>query len=327
MPLFLINRSKLLESVLENEGWESCREVWSGDGDDPIDFVMWDKGSRPHLPGPETAKLRCFLPQELALIDNKKHLWTACKDHLRDLLPPTYTHPTQEIAPLLTVAGRGDDAVLSQTVFFLKKTFSAGGKDVICGTLPELLRRWRAEEKPSFWVLQQGVVPGLLAGRKWTLRSYALLLPNCSVWAYDEGLAIVHRTPYSDDCGEGFDEEAHVDHKGCDRVPLTSLPNHELIQAEVREAVRRLFTRFKGKLNAARDRSRYHLFGIDFVVPADGKPFLIEVNQFPNLSINSEKVGKGVKSDMFRDMYTLFIGPRIFGTPPAPGAWVQVGNY
>ena len=311
MPNFLINRSKLLEEVLEGHGWESCRDCCT----DEYDFVMWDKCSKPNIAGPPEARLLTLLGPEAAHIDNKRHLYNACRHRMSDLLPETYLD-RGEVPP--SDAADGDASLCP--LWFLKKAFTAGGKDVHCGPLSDMVALWEAQPKERDWVLQRGVRSCLLEGRKWTLRVYVLLLPDLTVWVHEEGLAIVHKQTYTENVGS-VDRDVHIDHKGCTRHAFTDLPFHAEVLPNVVTACARLFKSYAGKMNSAQDPTRYHLFGLDFIIGGAMEPYLIEVNQFPNMSINSGVVGRFVKRTLFEDLYRLLIAPAVLGSEPEAGGF------
>ena len=317
MPQYLINRSKLLEEILEEEGWSSACDA----GSDEIDFVMWDKCSKPNVPGPQTARLQTLLANEVCLIDNKKHLYTHCKYKIKYMLPETYA--LIEDAPEEDVGGKCP-------VWFLKKAFTAGGKDVHCGSLSTLKDLWASQSRHRDWVLQRGVRSCLIDSRKWTLRIYVLFMnqdngKDNSVWLHEEGLAIIHKLEYSETVDPGvIDSEVHVDHKGCVRYPFSKLPFYRKTFEQVKGTTRDLFLTYQKHLNKAKEPGRYHFFGLDYIINTDMKPVLIEVNQFPNMSINSDRVGRDVKRCVFEDMYSLMIAPAVFGIPRQKGGFVKI---
>eukprot|EP01065_Artemidia_motanka_P022055 TRINITY_DN26273_c0_g1_i2.p1 TRINITY_DN26273_c0_g1~~TRINITY_DN26273_c0_g1_i2.p1 ORF type:complete len:350 (+),score=117.28 TRINITY_DN26273_c0_g1_i2:69-1052(+) len=312
--VFAVNRSLLLEDVLKQRGWASIR-----DAGETADFVMWDRKSKPFTEEPPSAGLRLVTRADMQKADNKRHMWVHCKEHARAVLPPTFL--TLEEAE----ASAREDA---SGVWFLKKAHTAGGRDIVVGDFSEVARTWRAAERPRDWLLQRGVRRMLLCdGRKVTLRCYVLWMPSGAVSLWMDGLAILHGEPLPADDAEQT-REAHVDHHGCERRRLSTEPYADELWGPLREAVRKVFGCFRGEVNAEGDSSRYMLFGADFVIsqPAGGglAPVLIEINQFPNMSIRSDPIGKAVKRDLFEDLYTYLIAPACEGAPPKPGRFEVV---
>eukprot|EP01061_Rhynchopus_euleeides_P002036 TRINITY_DN11551_c0_g1_i1.p1 TRINITY_DN11551_c0_g1~~TRINITY_DN11551_c0_g1_i1.p1 ORF type:complete len:321 (+),score=102.70 TRINITY_DN11551_c0_g1_i1:89-1051(+) len=319
MPYYLVNRSKILQEVLEEKGWECAPDPTTPD----VAFTMWSKCTRPHLPAPEDARLQLLPVSETCAIDNKKHLHVKCKYFMKNMMPETYgcieDAPTEDIALL-----PGNEHLCP--VWFLKRAASSGGKDVICGELEVLLIQWRAQERHRNWILQRGVRSCLIDSRKWTLRCYVLLMGDGSVWLHREALAIIHKTIYSEGDEEGGDieSEAHIEHSGCVRYPFSKLPFYSNVFPMLSASVERLFTIYQKDLNKNEDASRYHFFGLDYIVDYRMRPILIEANFMPNMSVHSDDVGRSVKRKVFSDMYTLMIAPKTFGVAPSPGGFVQV---
>eukprot|EP01062_Namystynia_karyoxenos_P070054 TRINITY_DN65430_c0_g1_i1.p1 TRINITY_DN65430_c0_g1~~TRINITY_DN65430_c0_g1_i1.p1 ORF type:complete len:352 (+),score=98.79 TRINITY_DN65430_c0_g1_i1:77-1057(+) len=312
---FAINRSRLLEEVLRERGWVSVRDVGAD-----ADFSMWDEKSEPHTEGPSSCRLQCLTRADMAKVDNKKQLWVRCRERAAQFLPPTFVD-----LPAAERAARED----AGGIWFLKKSHTAGGIDIVVGDWDEVRTAWAQAEKPRDWILQRGVRDMLLAegGRKVTLRLYLLWLPSGAAHLWQEGLAIVHGAP-ADGGGEPT-REAHIDHKGCPRRRLSEEPYAEDLWGPLRQALASVCGCYRGEVNAAADPTRYHLFGADVVVSRASEsaplcPVLIEFNQWPNMSIRSDPIGRAVKRELFEDLYSFLIAPTCLGSPPAPGRFVEV---
>lgn len=316
--MYAVNQSRLLEQLLREQGWDA----WDPQSGGAADFAMWDSQTRygPRCGGPPAAALRCLDPRDTYFADNKRQLWFATRRQCRGVLPETYTDAAEAERALGGAEPRG-------AVWFLKRENGAGGEGVVVGRLADMLARWRAEERPSCWLLQRGVPCGALAGgRKVTLRVYVLWLPSGAAALWEEGLAIVHSAPLDGAAAEC--RAAHVDHQGCERRRLSREPYAPQVWAPLREAAGLVFGCFRRTLNTERDPTRFHLFGADFVLAGDSsgapRPVLIEVNSHPNLSAASCPVGRAVKRELFDDLRGFLIDPVCRGAAPRPGRWRAV---
>ena len=309
MPTFAINRSKLLEGILKREGWECVIDI----NEPCVGLSMWDSLSKPGIPGPTDCKLRCLRKDESSSIDNKKHLWTHLRDSIRKSLPETIFGDINP--PVFDKSG----------IWFLKKGHTSGGKDIHCGSYQEIQTILQSVDNKKQWVIQRGVNSCLINGKKWTLRSYVLYHPNRSVWLFEEGIAIIHKVEFDPDSTE---REIHVDHIGCTRIAFSSLSMFDDVLPKLKNLVADIFKAYQPFLNKDSDPSRYHLFGLDFIITEDLLPILIEVNMFPNMSSSSRNVAKQIKLNVFESMYSLLIAPLIEGKEPESDGFVCVlGPY
>ncbi|KAG1663399.1 hypothetical protein FOA52_011677 [Chlamydomonas sp. UWO 241] len=176
--------------------------------------------------------------------------------------------------------------------------------------------------------------PLLVHGRKFDLRAYVLVTPNGEVFLHREAYVRTCGTPYvlddlsnkaahlTNDAVQKKTEEygLHEDHCKLSLDELQAAVGdavdvHGAVRAQMVDCVRRLFGLVAPKLNPRRLAHCFELFGLDFMIDAKGRVFLIEVNTSPALFLAGR-----VLSDLLPRVVEEVVQKGIDAVlPPPPG--------
>ena len=67
--------------------------------------------------------------------------------------------------------------------------------------------------------------------------------------------------------------------------------------------------------------NKYIILGIDFIIDNDHKPYIIEINGFPNLYSTGMV---DVKYNMLNDFIKMYVLPKISGNKQRLGGWLKI---
>ncbi|MEQ8313371.1 MAG: hypothetical protein RIC17_04570 [Gammaproteobacteria bacterium] len=270
--------------------------------DENLMFTYWDSYYGP-LPRFDRSLYKyCFrvLPRDVTNpIDDKGQLGEILNAR-SDLFPLTFSRPAD--IPYIKAHPEG--------LWFVKNRHGAGGKQVSCHKYREL-ENIRLQPND---VLQQALVDvDLINGRKYTIRCYLL------IW---NGQCYLHRHWYKVIHGEAYDRNStdyavqvslRYSGGGTEFAAVTPALADESEQAMFAE-LKRSNTKIIRELPflmAESDREQYTILGCDFVVEANSRAKLIEINAYPNLVHLDHSVANEVIYPMIRDTVSTLVSNEV----------------
>eukprot|EP00891_Asterochloris_glomerata_P009698 jgi/Astpho2/9698/Aster-x0408 len=231
----------------------------------------------------------------------------------------------------------------SGVVWIVKPSGRNRGNGIeVVGSFIEIEKHLRLAKPDTQWVVQKYIErPLLIGGRKFDIRSYVLLAPDHKVYMFRESYVRTSSTPF--DIANLADRSAHLtndavqinfDHYGSfeDANKLTMEALQELfagqmdlkgdIVPQMRECARHAFTAVLSKLNPLRRQWCFELFGLDFMIDADFKVYLIEVNTSPALVRHGE-VLKDLLPRVIEEVVQKAVDPYFPAPTPEAAAHLQ----
>jgi len=277
---FQINHGNILKNILISKGWKE------GNKDDDIDFSYYDlynnsKGLN--------AKLMVIPRKITNVIDNKKSMYTTLlKNNQTDYLPKTYTN-LKNINPNIFTEGK---------IFFLKKHNGSGNKDVhVIRSLIEM--NTICNNKYKEYILQEEVSNMFLYNNKYkcVIRSYGLIYNNNN-YLYNDSKFDIYINEYSKTNTSNSihnDEWNSVRHEN-----LINMSFNSRVFVQIKNICNELNIFF----NSFDSTNNFIILGYDFILDKNFKPYLIEVNTYPNLY---ESKDQPLKNRMLEDFTDLVI--------------------
>ena len=210
------------------------------------------------------------IPRKITnIIDNKKSMYLKLlKNNLTYFLPNTYTD-LKNINPDIFNKGH---------IFFLKKSGGSGNKDVhVIRSLIELNNI--CNKRHEQFILQEEVPNMYLHDNKYkcVIRTYTLVYNN-KHYVYNDSKFDVYINEYSKtDTSNSIhnDEWNSVRHKN-----LIDMPFNSKVFVQIKNICKKLNVFFEN----IDTTNNFIILGIDFILDKDYKPYLIEVNAYPNLA-------------------------------------------
>lgn len=291
----------LVRDVLVEEGWQPV-ELASGDWS-----LLWSVGE------PYAATYAQLLPGQFvnhlpgigALVRKDRLAQTVRRARTEEeIAPETFALPS-ELARF-----RARVAAQPELFWIQKPKSSARGTGIVLLGSPDEL------ETGSNWLVQRYLDdPHLIDGRKYTLRWYVLVtaLDPLTVWVFDDGFTKLASRAFSTeraDLGDVFRHLTNPDVQALNPEVRTSADNltrpayAELLRAQDADP-EALFARIDlllaATVAAARDELArttwrttnnptgcFELLGIDVLIDAELRPWLLECNLNPSLSVEAE---------------------------------------
>ena len=195
-------------------------------------------------------------------------------------------------------------------IYFLKSSGSSGGRGVhvvnSLTTINDII-----SSKPGNYLLQEEV-PNLklIDKKKFTLRCYVLLTDKKEIFLHKNILCIHHSSDYSSE----LDRSVHIDHK----VHKYSNYSDEEVFMQLQDLFFNVCTPF---IKNESFENQYIILGADILLDNDNKPYIIEINTYPNMQYDDKKVEYVIKKEMFSDFVNLYVNPKIKKTAPVYGKW------
>lgn len=222
------------------------------------------------------------------------------KNGLTEYIPPTYLN-TLELPQKIN------------GIWFVKKKTGSRGEEVYCFKNKSDIESFVSTLKPNSYIIQQGVKNLDLMDDcyKYTLRVYLLQLRDGRRYLFPRIVCIKHSKPFTENKDN---HDIHVNHKNAERFDFHKVhPFANKIFENIKKACKYSFTCFADLL--VRSESDYHIYGLDFLIDKDHKPWFIEMNGFPNLSSYQKDDREEILVDMFNDLYDFIIFPYISNNP------------
>jgi hypothetical protein len=311
----------LVREALEEAGWteadgDGWTLLWATGEHDAATYARLRPGQRVnHIPG-------------IAALARKDRLAGTVGDDVR--IPETFLLPQQ----LGRFRARAHEE--PWTTWIQKPKAGARGEGVSILASPD-----DAETNGNFLVQRYLDEPHLIDGRKYTLRRYVLVtsLEPLEAWLYDDGFTKLASRPFGTSGAARLDRFRHLtnpDVLELDDLPtsadnLTRAAYEELLRAEgfdpeaLAAEIERLVAAAVGaardELAAAAWRATnapggcFELLGVDLLVDAELRPWLLECNLGPSLAVEagggrSEREERELKQALVRDLLgTLGLRP------------------
>jgi len=298
-----INRSKLLVEALNTLGWVAAAP------DADADLALWD----PYKAAPRRARIKTLGRKDIPRLDDKRRLYRALrKAGTAHLMPETWlSHDTwtRDAPP-----GR---------LWFVKAAHLSGGRGIECvadeaGIVAAL------GDIGSPCVIQRGVTtPALVDGHKFTIRAYVLWLADACPMLYGESLLILQPRPWD---AADLDPEVQFRHRTVSYLSSDEWAPYASIHAAMGPATTATLAAVEADLVARGEAGRYQLYGFDFLPDTDGKPWLIEVNAWPNFGWRERETQRGLKARLMAD-FAAGMNARLEGRSPAWGRFSPLPDW
>ena len=293
---FEINRSNILKNILISKGWKEDNK------NDNNDFSYYDTYKNDKR---VNAKIM-IIPRKITnIIDNKKTMYTTLlKNNYTDFMPKTYTN-LKNINP---------DIFKDDKIYFLKKHNGSGNKDVhVIRSLIEMNNI--CNNKYIEYILQEEVSNMFLYNNKYkcVIRSYGLIYNNNN-YLYNDSKFDIYINEYSKTNTSNSihnDEWNSVRHKN-----LINMPFNSRVFVQIKNICKKLNIFFDSFDNT----NKFVILGYDFILDKNFKPYLIEVNAYPNLS---ESKDQPIKNRMLEDFADLVI----FNNYTKNNGFIDVSKY
>ena len=148
-------------------------------------------------------------------------------------------------------------------------------------------------------VLQQYVTePHCLKGHKYTLRMFAVIAQGKGIFLYQDGYFNIARSPYQAACWDQLDIHLTNEHLILEnptphwQIPTTRHPRFDLVYPGLREIILKVMQAFLKQspklLSEQPNTPAMGLFGFDFIIDAQLRPWLLEVNHGPCFPMQPE---------------------------------------
>lgn len=328
---YSINFLSLLEGILEREGW---REAPKGSQPDfsmlAVPFPLPGKAppmtpevreaarqyrlKHPLPPPPPPAPIRMHAAPGILALNDKVSFFLQLQAHgLLHLHPQTVL--LEDLEDLLSHGGFAKDCN-DAPLCFLKHRYGGRGATVFCfkslEALDEYVKKWKMLSLfPDKFIVQAGIRPLLLNGRKPLLRIFVLIISR-RIYVHREFMIKVLKEEYSEATD---DHHAHVDccvlQPGVSLIRGSDWSEYPSFFPKVCHAAQQIMSTYINLLEPEPDEDglRYVVIGLDVIATADGQPKVLEANTPPSLSEGSDEpdVAKAIKLEVQEDLYRFLI--------------------
>ena len=285
---YLVNTSRILKDVLNKNGYIE------GNVEKYCDFSSWDSYNTKNI----KSEISIISRRISYKMDDKIIFYkTLLENNIDIYCPKTY----------LTFNDINYDP---KKIYFLKNSGSSGGRGVhvvnSLTTINDII-----SSKPGNYLLQEEVANlKLIDKKKFTLRCYILLTDKKEIFIHKNILCIHHSSDYSSE----LDRSVHIDHK----VHKYSNYSDEEVFMQLQDLFFNVCTPF---IKNESFENQYIILGADILLDNDNKPYIIEINTYPNMQYDDKKVEYVIKKEMFSDFVNLYVNPKIKKTTPTYGKW------
>ena len=292
MNTIFITRSNILKNLLIKN---NCIEKKEGQ----VDF-SYDNNNNNKI-----KSNIAVIPKKISIMfDNKKTLYTESKKNKTHIYQPN------------TITNLTNINLDKNKIYYLKNIFSSGGKNIYLIKNKEDLKRKNIKNL-NYWIVQEEIENLLLYNnKKVTYRIYVVVTENKEFYLYKEGLGIVHPIKFDKN---STNYEMKVTHKNSDYIKLSDNENYEKIIKQIRDICYLTLRPFfiKEKFN-----NNYLILGLDFLINKKLEPILIEINAFPNLSKQKNKINLSIKTSMLGDFLSLYLYPKLYNIKKNTKNWI-----
>ena len=198
----------------------------------------------------------------------------------------------------------------SNKIYFLKRSSSSGGKGVYLvkslTTIHDII-----SSQPGQYLVQEEVHDlKLIDKKKFSLRCYILLTDSKEIFLHKNILCIHHSFDYN----SKLDRTVHIDHNN----HKYSKYSDEEVFIQLQNLFFNVCTPF---IQNELFENKYIILGCDILLDKNNKPYIIEINTYPNMQYDDEKVEYIIKKEMFSDFVNLYVNPKIKKTTLIHGKW------
>lgn len=200
----------------------------------------------------------------------------------------------------------------SEKIWFVKPTYSTGGKGIQVLTNTELA----TFKLPPHHIIQEQVTNlELIKERKYTARAYIFVFDK-KLYLFDDGFVMVHGIPYTE---RATDLATQVEHDGytspnssIKMMRISELAEFSKKQAKLMHAISVLKPALAEFIEAT-SNTEYGLLGIDLLFDKNHTPTLIELNSKSNF-VHTELINNSLNIPFFAavlsTLYTCTPDPR-----------------
>lgn len=271
--------------------------------------MLWKQKHHPPVP---LAPIRMHAAPGLVALNDKTSFWLQLKSAGLEHLAP-HTILLEECYPTGVQQTLNAKVTSTKHLWFLKYRRGDNGSHVGCFTKPELLEEhvntFRLDNCARLWLIQEGVRPLLVNGRKPVLRNFVLVVGR-KVYIHREFLLKCLGGEYSEDTD---DRRAHVCcESGDPGVSVTrgsEWQEYARLFPRICEAAGRIMAAYSDVLepDPSMDGCRYSLIGLDTLIAQDGLPKVLEANCPPALFEVCDELTKEVKIEVQEDFYRFVV--------------------
>ncbi|MEM7195562.1 MAG: hypothetical protein AAF402_11465 [Pseudomonadota bacterium] len=300
-----------MAAELERRGWKEAR---SGEC---ADFAMW----YPYDGNIQTARCELLASASVNMLDDKLSMHTLfARNKCESISPPTFFSLPDYLDYLKRTHSKVD-------CFLKLATGSANLGLYYFNAMSELLSTLKqlSVEKRNY-VLQAAVdEPWIVLKRKFKVRVYVLLYSNWRAFVYKDCLTVFNEVSYE----PGIKSlRAHAS-ENTDGLTgrLSEIDGDGNVFEAISTAIMQSLNCLYRSHSAIPMDGSYQLFGFDFVCNSNRRPFLVDVNSFPNLERTGPQARPLIEA-MMRDMFTLLIDPKIHNKRSVAGRFreIQIAN-
>ena len=212
---------------------------------------------------------------DTVVFDNKAGFYTRLlKLGQADCMPATFLNYRDYMESSLVKEG---------DLWFVKLAGGTLGKGVRCCNSRDMVAKAVKDLGSQRYVIQKEVEnPYLIDDQKFVIRAFILLLGDMSVHVYRECLLKIQSRPYD---RQDLDPHTHVLHTMSQRTSSDNFVFFEKVLPGILTIVRRTIRTLVPIANPHREPHKYQLLGADFICDRDFNIRLLEVNDWPELSL------------------------------------------
>lgn len=328
---YLFNVQSFLQDILDKEGWRKAtreekpsfsflgaRRPMPGRAP-PLNAALSERAkkySESHPKRPE-APLRMHDAPGLVKLNDKGTFWQQLHAHkLHHLQPHTILFEDCGMGGIREAMLSAPQMLHSSGLWFLKYRHGDNGRNVMCcASVEEVVDAMKKEAitmRPELYLVQAGVRPFLVDGRKAVLRFYVLVTQDSEycIYAHKEFLLKILGAEYSEQL---TDDKIHVDSTsgqiGLSVRRGSEWALYESLWPQMCSVAVQVFQAFQSVLEPNPDANgrRFSVTGLDFVVTLDGYPIVLEANSPPSLHEEIDPVAKAIKMEVCEDLYSMLI--------------------
>jgi hypothetical protein len=239
----------------------------------------------------------------LIALNDKVTFWLQLQKH-----GLSHLHPHSVLLQVFLSSGWQTEG-LDSPLWFLKYRYGDNGRSVWCFTSLDLLdqfaRKSSMDKIPDRFLVQAGIQPLLLDGKKLVLRVFALVIGE-RIYVHREFLIKVMSDQYSEDT---IDRHTHVDccagEKGVSIIRGSEWSEYETWMPKITMASKQVLATYTNVLEPEPelDGCRFSLIGLDVLITSAGQLIMLEANCPPSLFEVLDDVAKAVKVEVQEDFY------------------------
>lgn len=304
MLTFKCNRGgEDFKSILRENGF---KEV---ENNEPVDFSYWDT----YYGEKVDSKIMLNDLKLTKNIDNKEYLYKIIeKLKLTHHVPKTF----------LNISNLTNDELDNNKLYFLKLIYGSGGKDVhpikSIKDIDKILKGKQDENKNVNYYLIQEEVPNMYLHQgkyKTSMRNYVLVCDD-GLYFYKDGYIYLYNKEYDKN---NLDNSIHNDVFNVKYEKLSDQYYYDKILPQLINICSELLIPYFKDISF---NNQYYILGLDFIIDKDYKPYLIEINQTPNINITDGE--SYIKKNMLNDFIKFYVLPKLTDKELEIGGWLKI---